>query len=210
MRTSPSVQSTFRLSMLVAFASMPGSPLAQGQESAHWLLRAGLHPVQPKPDGHSLLSVGDGVAATLAATYMMSPHWGIELMTALPVEHDVKLKSGGQVGNVKHVPPTLSLQYRFLEPAGRMRAYVGVGLNYTRFISEHTTGAWAGSKLELDRSYGPAAQVGFDMDIGETSFIGIDARWFDIDSNATLNGTGLGTLQIDPYAVGLTIGKRLR
>lgn len=210
MSASPSVRYTLRLTMLVAFASMPVSPLAQGQEAPRWLLQAGLHPIQPKPDSHSLLSVSDGVAATLAATYMVSPHWGIELMTALPVEHDVQLKSSGQVGSVKHVPPTFSLQYRFLEPDGRTHAYVGVGLNYTLFTSQHTTGAWAGSKLDLDRSYGPAAQVGFDMDIGKTSFIGIDARWFDIDSNATLNGTSLGTVQIDPYAVGLTIGKRLR
>ena len=35
-----------------------------------------------------------------------------------------------------------------------------------------------------------------------------DARWFDIDSDAKLNGASLGTVEIDPYAFGLSIGRR--
>ena len=31
----------------------------------------------------------------------------------------------------------------------------------------------------------------------------------DIDTEARLNGTPVGTLEIDPYAVGMTIGRRL-
>jgi outer membrane protein len=36
----------------------------------------------------------------------------------------------------------------------------------------------------------------------------VDARWFDIDTDATLQGGGLGTVEIDPYAVRMSLGHR--
>ncbi|HTJ17991.1 MAG TPA: OmpW family outer membrane protein, partial [Steroidobacteraceae bacterium] len=60
-----------------------------------------------------------------------------------------------------------------------------------------------------DASLGPAAQVGLDFDLGRAWFLSIDARWFDIDTAAHLNDARLGTLEIDPYAVGMSIGRRL-
>lgn len=185
-------------------------PALQAQDDARWILRAGVHPVQPKPDNHPSLKVGDGAALTVGATHMLSRRWGLEVLVALPVEHDIQLESGGKVASVSQIPPTLSLQYYFLDPNGRTRAYIGAGLNYTMFFDEHTAGALAGETLELDPSIGPAAQLGLDMDIGRAWFIGIDARWFDIDTRATLSGTHLGTLEVDPYAFGLTVGRRLQ
>jgi hypothetical protein len=36
----------------------------------------------------------------------------------------------------------------------------------------------------------------------------VDARWFDIDTDARLDGIELGTIEIDPYAFGLSLGNR--
>jgi outer membrane protein len=63
--------------------------------------------------------------------------------------------------------------------------------------------------LNLADSWGPALQAGLDFDLGRRWFVNIDARWFDIDSAARLDGATLGTVEIDPYAVGMTIGRRL-
>ena len=39
-------------------------------------------------------------------------------------------------------------------------------------------------------------------------FITLDARWFDIDTDAKLDGVDQGTVEIDPYAFGLSVGHR--
>lgn len=197
------------LAPAIALALSVAVCTAQAQESPQWLLRAGVHPLQPKPRNHPQLHVGDGAAITFAATYMATRNWGLEVFTALPVTHDVTLRDMGKVAGVKQLPSTASLQYHFFDPNGRIHGYVGAGLNYTTFMDESTTGALTGTDLRLDASLGPAAQVGLDFDLGRAWFVSIDARWFDIDTPARLNGARLGTLEIDPYAVGMSIGRRL-
>jgi outer membrane protein len=182
----------------------------QAQDSPRWNLRAGMHPVQPKPHNHELLEVGDGAAVTFAATYMFGSHWGIEAFASLPVSHDIALAGQMPAGKFDQIPPTVSVQYYFYDPNGRVRAYVGAGLNYTVFFHERTRGALAGAELSLDSSIGPSAQLGLDFDLSQTWFVALDARWFDIDSQARLDGVRLGTIELDPYAVGLFIGRRMQ
>src|SRR5690606_18520805 len=112
-----------------------------------------------------------------------------------------------KVGETKHLPPTVSLQYHFA-PAAKFRPYVGVGVNYTLFFSEDTQGALAGSKLELDPSFGLAAQLGADIALNDDWFVNLDLRWVDIDTDATLDGASLGSVAIDPVVFGLSIGRR--
>lgn len=198
-----------KIASAVALVAVVAASAAQAQEAPQWILRAGVHPVQPKPHNHEQLQVGDGTAITFAATYMLSSHWGIEALAALPVEHEIALKGSGTVARVRQLPPTLSLQYQFLDPNGRIRGYLGAGINHTRFFDERTSGSLQGSKLHLADSWGPAVQVGLDFDVGRRWFINVDARWFDIDTAWRLNGTNLGMIEVDPYAVGMTIGRRL-
>jgi outer membrane protein len=198
-----------KLAAALAVIAIVGASTAQAQEFPHWILRAGVHPMQPKQHNHEQLQVGDAAAITFAATYMLSRHWGIEALAALPIEHEIALQGSGTVASVRQVPPTLSLQYHFPDPNGRIRGYLGAGINHTTFFDEHTRGALQGSELDLADSWGPALQAGLDFDIGRQWFVSIDARWFDIDSAARLNGANFGTIEVDPYAAGMTIGRRL-
>lgn len=198
-----------RIAPALALVAVVAASAAQAQESPQWIVRAGVHPVQPKPHNHDQLRVGDGTAITFAATYMLDGHWGVEALAALPVEHEIGVPGSGTVARVRQLPPTLSLQYHFPDPNGRIRGYVGVGLNCTTFFDESTRGLLQGSDFDLADSWGPALQAGLDFDLGRRWFVNLDARWFDIDTEARLNGTPVGTLEIDPYAVGMTIGRRL-
>ena len=155
---------------------------------------------------HSL-EVEDQIGLTFSATYMFAPNWGVELLAALPFTHDITLNGAGAVGEIDLLPPTLSAQYHF-NPNGRVRPYVGAGLNYTIFSDERTWGALQGTKLELDPSFGPAAQLGVDIDVIPGWIVNLDVRWFDIDTDAKLDGADLGTMEIDPYAFGLSLGHR--
>lgn len=192
---------------IVSVLGVVAVPAVQAQDAGDWIWRVGIHSVRPKSDNHDLVNVDTGASLTFNGTYMFAPHWGAELLAALPFSHDINLNGGGKVAETKHLPPTLSLQYHF-NPNGTWRPYVGAGLNYTLFFNEKTVGALAGNKLKLDPSWGLAAQAGLDVALGSDWFANVDARYFDIDTDATLNGTRLGTVQIDPYAFGLSVGRR--
>ncbi|HKS54814.1 MAG TPA: OmpW family outer membrane protein [Steroidobacteraceae bacterium] len=51
----------------------------------------------------------------------------------------------------------------------------------------------AGETTLLESSFGPAAQIGCDIDVIPGWFLNVDARWLDIDSDARLGGVDIGT-----------------
>ncbi len=94
-------------------------------------------------------------------------------------------------------------------PQSTVRPYVGVGLNYTFFWDEKTTGALSGTKLDLDTSWGVAGELGVDIDIAPNWFMNAVVSYMDIDTKAKSNLLGtLGTVNIDPWVVGLNVGTR--
>jgi outer membrane protein len=180
---------------------------ALAAEPPSWIFRIGAHDVVPKSNNHAAVNVDAAQMLTFNLTRKLDEHWGVEVLAALPFQHDINLNTGGKVADVKHLPPTVSLQYHFA-PEAKFRPYVGAGLNATIFFSEHTTGALSGQKLSLGTSFGPAAQLGMDFDLTDTWFLNGDVRWMDIDTKATLGGTSLGNVAIDPLTFGLSIGRR--
>lgn len=193
--------------LLLALALGSASAAVQAEETDRWIWRAGVHTVQPKSNNHAIVNVDTGTMLTFGGTYLLTPNWGVEVLAALPFQHDINLNGGGQVAETDHLPPTVSVQYHF-RPNANVRPYVGAGLNYTLFFDEKTRGALAGSKLELDPSFGLAAQAGVDISIGSMWFVNVDARWMDIDTDAKLDSAKIGTVELDPYVYGISIGRR--
>jgi outer membrane protein len=182
-----------------------GAGTAQASE---WIVRVGGHYVDPKSDNHEDVSIDTSGSLTFNVTYMFATHWGVELLAAYPFSHDITLNTdGSRVAKTDQLPPTLSLQYHFL-PDGRYRPYAGLGLNATLFSDEQTMGALEDTDLSLDDSFGVAAQLGIDVALSDDWMLNVDARWMDIDTKAHLDGASLGTVSIDPYAFGLSIGRR--
>jgi outer membrane protein len=60
--------------------------------------------------------------------------------------------------------------------------------------------------LDLDDSFGLAAQLGADFDISDTMFMNFDVRWIDINTDAKLEGAALEEVEIDPLVYSLTVG----
>jgi outer membrane protein len=198
-----------RKTTATAFAAI-GLALAgmtQADEPSSWILRVGAHRVNPKSDNHGVVNVDSARMLTFNLTRMVNENWGVEVLAALPFEHDINLNTGGKVASVKHLPPTLSLQYHFA-PDAKFRPYVGAGLNATIFFGERTTGALDGADLSLGTSFGPAAQVGMDYDFSEDWFLSADFRWIDIDTKAKLDGASLGSVGIDPLTFGIAVGRK--
>ncbi len=186
---------------LLIFAGQ-ASALEQGDK----LIRFGVATVQPNDDSDpDIVSVEAGTQAFINGVYMLRKNIGVELLASLPFKHDIELKSdGSQVGEVQHLPPTLSLQYYFT-PDSNIRPYVGAGLNYTLFFSEDTSGALAGTDLSLDNSFGLAAQLGVDVDINDKWFVNADVRYINIETTAD---TAVGEIDVDinPWVFSLGVG----
>jgi outer membrane protein len=197
------------LAALVAAFALPAAAQSRGD----WTLGLGVHNVDPKSDNGRLdatalglgplppTEVGSSVRPTITAEYFIRDNLGLEVLASLPFQHDIDIRGVGRVGSTKHLPPTVSLQYHFAN-ASRATPFVGVGVNYTTFFSEDTTGALAGTDLSLDDSWGLAAHAGIDFAVGARSAIRLDARWIDIDTDVKVNGTRVGTANIDPLVYG--------
>jgi outer membrane protein len=93
-------------------------------------------------------------------------------------------------------------------PGGAIHPYASLGLNYTNFFSEKTKGALSGNSLKLDDSWGVAGQLGIDIDVAPNWFVNADLRYINIESDATLNGEGIGAVEINPWVFGLNVGTR--
>jgi outer membrane protein len=175
----------------------------------HWIARIGIHPVHPNPDANEQFQVDSAPGFSLGATYLFSKHWALELFAAFPRPHDLHVNDE-RVGSFEMIPTTATVQYHVADTAGRMRAYVGLGLGHASVGSEQTRASLAGRNLEIDDATGVAIAAGIDMDIGPLWFVNLDARYVDLNSTLRLQGQGRERFIIDPYMFGLSIGRRLR
>ena len=156
------------------------------------------------PLGNLKMDIGSNARPTITGEYFLKDNLGVEILAALPFQHDINVVGVGKVGSTKHLPPTVSLQYHFGQ--GKVRPFVGLGLNYTTFFSTKTEGAIDGTNLDLSNSWGLAGHIGVDFQVSEKGAIRIDYRKIDIDTDVKLNGAKLGTkntVNIDPSVYGI-------
>lgn len=182
------------------------STSALAVQQGDWLMRVGLTNVSPN-DGstgvvpNDAVGVDDDTKPSISFTYMYSDNMGIEILAALPFEHDITLL-GSKIASTEQLPPTVSLEYHF-SPKDDVRPYVGLGINYTTFFSEETTAVI--SSLSLDDSVGLAATLGVDVDINKDWFFNTSVRYANIETTASTN---LGDIEVDinPYVYTLGVG----
>lgn len=195
--------STLAAAVALGLASQPANAVEKGD----WLVRFGLVNVNPN-DGSSGVVADDAVGVEddtqlyINATWMFSDNMGLDILGATPFTHDITLDGVGKIGETKHLPPTVGIQYHF-SPKSNVRPYVGAGINYTTFFSEKTTAVI--SSLSLDDSVGLAVQAGIDVDINENWFFNADLRYMNIETTAK---TDLGNIdvEINPWVIGLGVG----
>lgn len=199
-----------KLPLLLLLSAL--SPLSHAADAGDWVLRVGMHAVDPKSDNGHLAGgalkadVGSSLRPTISLEYMFSPNLGLKVLGALPFEHDVKL-NGAKAASVKQLPPTVTLHWHFL-PGGSIDPFVGVGVNFTRFFSIDEMGPLAGTRLDLGDSWGVAAHAGLNFAIDERWSLTGDVRWARIRTEAKVDGVKVGTVTIDPLVYGLAVGYR--
>lgn len=196
------------LTMTTAFAVPAGT----------WSVAAGAHYVDPKSDNGTLangalaVDVDGDVRPTISGEYFIANNVGIELLAAIPFHHDITLTDADGVSTdakTQHLPPTLSVQYHFdgYNMPMNVKPFVGVGVNYTTFFKERIYDG-TGADLDLDDSFGVAGHIGVDIPFNATESFRIDARYMDIKTDASLNGTDIGEVDISPWVYGVAFVKQ--
>lgn len=178
---------------------------AQADDTGNWIVRARVLYLEPANDDDTGLdlSVNSKVFPEFDISYFFTPNLALELVLTYPQKHDVR--SGGvNIGSLKHLPPTLSLQYHFTDLGlGAFKPYVGAGLNYTRFSSVNL----GGGTLSVDKnSFGLSLQAGVDYAIDKTWSVNFDVKKVQIRTDLKTATATLGTVKIDPLLVGVGVG----
>ena len=163
------------------------------------------------------IDVDDANSLGVDITYMVTNNFGVELMLNTTSNHDVTGTgniAGLNVGEVTVLPPSLIAVWHFM-PSNNIRPYVGAGINYTFFFSEDTTsdldtGLGGSTGLDVEDAFGLVAQVGVDIDINKDWYVSLDAKYIDMDTDATItvNGAKAATVDFDvnPLVLGIGIG----
>lgn len=191
---------------LVALSAGLAAPLAQAQadDSGSWIVRGRALYLDPANKGTDLdLNVNSKTFPEVDITYFWTPNLATELILTYPQKHDVKTGSA-KIGTLKHLPPTLTLQYHFTGLNG-FRPYVGAGINYTRFSSVDLD--VPGAKIDKN-SFGAALNVGVDVPLGDGWLFNVDVKKVQIRTDVSIGATDHGTFKVDPLLVGIGIGKR--
>ncbi|MES2884192.1 MAG: OmpW family outer membrane protein [Pseudomonadota bacterium] len=198
---------TTATALLLALAATGMSAPSHATGDSPWVVRGGISHVEPKGDNGQLavgnISVKSHFDPSLNVGYFFSPNWAVDVLLALPFEHEFAINDM-KAGSTAQLPPTFSLQYHFL-PGAKVQPYVGAGVNLTLFMDEQLR---SDNELKLDPSFGLAAQVGVDVPLNANWRVGIDARYIDIDSKASVDGQDVGTVEIDPYVLSVNLGYR--
>lgn len=186
------------------------APAVQAHQAGDIIVRAGAITVQThestsgvKGDRGTLADLGNlggkvslnnDTQLGLNFAYMVTDHWGVELLAATPFSHDAKIKgtgaptvADGKLGSFKHLPPTLSAVYYPLDSKSAFQPYVGAGINYTTFFNESVSSSAKQrgfTSLNIKDSWGLAAQVGADYMLTDNIMINGQIRYIDIDTTA--------------------------
>jgi outer membrane protein W len=151
----------------------------------------------------------DAVIAELNLSYYFTKNFAVQLMCCVSY-HKLYLAGGSVAPNQQAAstwlfPPTVTLQYHWTN-FGQFQPYIGVGVNYTVFFSQHATEPLLNT-VAVQNSWGVAGQVGFDYMLNENWGLSFDVK--KIMMNPHVYGTvapGLvsisGQANLSPWIIG--------
>jgi outer membrane protein len=160
-----------------------------------------------KTDGISGIGIPPGAdattsnATTVIFTYerLVTPNVGVELVIGVPPT--IKGNAAGSVAylgddilSAKSVSPTLLVNYHFGAAGDTWRPYVGIGVNYTRFIDAKSSLA---TDVSLGDSWGVAGQVGINYAINNNWGLFGSIAALQVKSKLVASGPSLLTTTID-------------
>lgn len=218
------------LRITAAAAALVLCTAASAQSAGSWLVRGGVTNINPQVESGNLTApsfpgtradVGDDTRLSGGITWMMTDNIAIDVPLALPFTHELTgdgaILGAGKIGEVRSLPITALVQYRFGEANAKFRPYLGAGPTYAKFYKARSTAALtaltggtpaAPTTLSVDSKLALTIQVGATFAINERWFVdGMIAKTF-LKTRTTLStGQTLDT-RLDPVTISLGVGYR--
>ncbi len=151
------------------------------------------------------VEIDNAPTAEVDFTYFINSRFSIEAIAALSIHEVEVIDPYVSLGEVIVVPPTVTLQYRFL-PDCPVQPYVGAGINYT-FLK--ATDAPQQFDVSYDNSLGYALQIGADFMMSENWLFNLDLKYIGSSADASINGGDItADVDFNPVIIGAGIGFR--
>jgi outer membrane protein len=166
-------------------------------------------------------SVGNSTQIAGGVTYMLSNSVAIDLPLALPFKHNLygagSIAGVGKIGDTKATPATVMVQYRFGEAGALFRPYLGLGVTYAKFDSEHSTAVLTGltggtpqspTSLSIQSKFATTMQFGGSYKIDERWFVDAAITKTPLKTRNTLSSGQTLDIALNPIGISLGVGMR--
>ena len=210
---------TLVLALLISITVLPQASVAQDntafKSAGKWLI--GLKVLNLDPDVVSATSIGgeatvdDDTVPELDIRYFITDNIAIEAILGT-TEHNVAAVGTAlgnvNLGTVKVLPPTFTLQYHF-NSESRFLPYIGAGINYTFFYDDNPGDAVG---ISYKDDFGFALNIGFDYVINENNYFNIDIKKYTLSTDTVIDagaaGIATASVDLDPLAISIGYGWR--
>ena len=202
--------SALRLAALAAATLALQPALArQGDEGPLMVRLRALNLNSANKDSTGLgLSINNKTFPEVDFSYFIAPNIAAELILTYPQKQTI-YSNGSEIGSLKHLPPTLTLQYQF-NPTGALRPYAGAGVNYTNFSSvEFAPAVQAALHPGIKHnSWGTALQLGADVEISKGTYLNFDLKKVSLGTTVYSSGVSAGKFKVNPTLASVGLGWR--
>ena len=187
------------------------SALAAGTASAEGITATlGYENANPSGNNGSLNGIKTNVDSDWGVTgslgYNFDKHWSADLWSGLSkFQHTISQTGVGDVAKADERPMALSVNYHIL-PESKFNPYVGVGYGWVDVSNEKGVGTLSGATIKVDNDSGLSYVLGADVALNDNVFLRGSARHLDFNSDVTINGTAAGTVKVDPWVYGVSVG----
>ncbi|MDR7270245.1 outer membrane protein [Pelomonas saccharophila] len=201
---------TFAVRLVVAAAAAVSMQATFADEGPLLVRVRALHLDSANKDSTGLgLSINNKTFPEVDFSYFLAPNVAAELILTYPQKQTV-YSNGSEIGSLKHLPPTLTLQYHF-NPTGTVRPYVGAGVNYTNFSSvKFSPAVQAALHPSIKRnSWGLAWQAGADIEVAKNIYLNFDVKRVNLGTTIYSSGAEAGKFKVNPTLASVGLGWRL-
>ena len=203
---------------------------AQAQTARTWMFSGGITHISPNTSSGTLsppappgttVDIGPDTQATLAAGYMLTDNWAVEVPIGFGFKHSIRGDGGiagvGEIGTVKALPISVFAQYRFLKANARFRPYVMLGLTYAYFHGERGSATLnalnpanppGGTQLSVDSKFGLTPGVGVTALLTERWFVDLNYARSFLKTTTTLSSGQKIATKLDPDVFRIGVGAR--
>lgn len=205
-----------------------GAAHAQGAGSL--IVRLGATDITPDTKSGNLTApsfagtkaaVGSNMQPTGGVTWMWTNNISFDLPLAAGFKHEITgdgaIAGVGKIGEVKALPATLLVQYRFGSPDAAVRPYLGAGPTYAKFYGGRSTLALTAltggtpanpTTLSVQSKWTATGQLGLAWRLSTQWSIDTAITYTPLKSRTTLSTGQTLDASFDPSSVSVGVGYR--